>query len=108
MNGANAGAIFYYSRQYDLAIETYRKTLDLDKDYWLARMGLGITYGAKGDLPDALQLRRDVCDDMAPYLSFLDRSAGGQAEMAAAVQRDRHVENAVGLVHGAAGLPAHG
>jgi serine/threonine protein kinase/tetratricopeptide (TPR) repeat protein len=56
---ANAGAIFYYARQYDLAIDTLRKTLDLDPDTWPAHMFLVVSYEAKGDLSRAIaELRR--------------------------------------------------
>jgi serine/threonine protein kinase len=48
------GQNFYYARQYDQAIEQLRKTLDMDPDYWLARMLLGLSYEAKGDLARAL------------------------------------------------------
>jgi eukaryotic-like serine/threonine-protein kinase len=48
------GQNFYCARQYDLAIDTLRKTLDMDPNYWLARMFLGLSYEAKGDLPGAL------------------------------------------------------
>jgi serine/threonine-protein kinase len=56
---ANVGAIFYYTRQNDLAIDTLRKPLETDPDYWLARMFLGLSYEAKGDLPRAIaELRK--------------------------------------------------
>jgi len=55
----NAGAIFYYGRQYDLAIDNLRKTLDLDPDAWPTHMFLGVSYEAKGDLSRAVaELRR--------------------------------------------------
>ena len=37
------GQNFYCARQYDLAIDTLRKTLDMDPNYWLARMFLGLS-----------------------------------------------------------------
>ena len=52
--GANVGGIYYYLRQYDLTIETQSKTLEIDPDFWLARMFLGLAYEAKGDLPRAV------------------------------------------------------
>jgi len=58
-----AGQNFYYGRHYDLAIEQLRKTLDLDPNYWLARMLLGLAYEAKGDLSRAVaecEKARDV------------------------------------------------
>ena len=48
------GQNLYCARQYGLAIDTLRKTLDMDPNYWLARMLLGLSYEATGDLPRAL------------------------------------------------------
>jgi serine/threonine protein kinase/tetratricopeptide (TPR) repeat protein len=48
-----AGQNLYYARQYDQAIEQLRKTLDMDPDFWLARMLLGLAYEAKGDFARA-------------------------------------------------------
>jgi len=50
-----AGQNLYYGRQYDQAIEQLRKTLDMEPDYWIARVLLGLSYEAKGDLPRALE-----------------------------------------------------
>jgi len=47
---ALAGQNLYYARQYDQAIDQLGKTLDMDPDFWLARMLLGLSYEAKGDL----------------------------------------------------------
>jgi Flp pilus assembly protein TadD len=52
--GANVGGIYYYLRQYDPTIETQGKTLEIDPDFWLARMFLGLAYEAKGDFPRAV------------------------------------------------------
>jgi serine/threonine protein kinase/lipoprotein NlpI len=45
---------FYLAHQYDEAIERLHKTLEMDPNYWLARMYLGLAYEAKGDLPRAV------------------------------------------------------
>jgi TolB-like protein len=45
---------FYFARRYDEAMDLFRKTLEMDPTYWLARMFLGLSYEAKGDLPGAL------------------------------------------------------
>ena len=52
--GANDGGNFYYGRQYDPAIDELRKTLEMDPNYWIARMFLGLSYEASGDLPRAI------------------------------------------------------
>jgi serine/threonine protein kinase/Tfp pilus assembly protein PilF len=51
---AMAGQNFYFARQYDLAIDTFRKTLDMEPNYWIARTLLGSSYEAKGDFPRAV------------------------------------------------------
>ena len=51
---AMAGQNFYFAHQYDLAIDTFRKTLDMEPNYWIARTLLGSSYEAKGDFPRAL------------------------------------------------------
>jgi serine/threonine protein kinase/Tfp pilus assembly protein PilF len=52
--GANVGGNFYFAHQYGTAIEQLRKTLEMDPNYWLARMFLGSSYEASGDLPRAI------------------------------------------------------
>jgi serine/threonine protein kinase/Tfp pilus assembly protein PilF len=51
---AMAGQNFYFAHQYDLAIDTLRKTLDMEPNYWIARTLLGFSYEAKGDFPHAV------------------------------------------------------
>jgi eukaryotic-like serine/threonine-protein kinase len=51
---AMAGQNFYFAHQYDLAIDTFRKTLDMEPNYWIARTLLGASYEAKGDFPRAV------------------------------------------------------
>jgi eukaryotic-like serine/threonine-protein kinase len=51
---AMAGQNFFFAHQYDLAIDTFRKTLDMEPNYWIARTLLGSSYEAKGDLPRAV------------------------------------------------------
>jgi len=42
------GRYYYWIHQYDQAITQLRKTLDLDRDYWLAHSFLGRAYEKKG------------------------------------------------------------
>jgi serine/threonine protein kinase/tetratricopeptide (TPR) repeat protein len=51
---AMAGQNFYFAHQYDLAIDTFRKTLDMEPNYWIARTLLGASYETKGDFPRAV------------------------------------------------------
>lgn len=52
--GSDAARIFYYSRQYDRAIEQCAKTLELDQNFWPAIVWLGLTYQQKGMQVEAL------------------------------------------------------
>ena len=48
IDNANVGDELYGTRQYDKAIDQYRKTLELDANFSLARWGLGGAYDRKG------------------------------------------------------------
>jgi tetratricopeptide (TPR) repeat protein len=50
----NVAWVFYFARRYDEAIEQYRKTLDMDPNYAVARQRLGDTYVEKGMLQEAV------------------------------------------------------
>jgi TolB-like protein/Tfp pilus assembly protein PilF len=45
---------FYFAHRYDEAIDLFRKILEMDANYWFARMFLGMSYEAQGDLPRAI------------------------------------------------------
>jgi eukaryotic-like serine/threonine-protein kinase len=51
---AMAGQNFFFAHQYDLAIDTLHKTLDMEPNYWVAHTLLGFSYEAKGDFPHAV------------------------------------------------------
>jgi serine/threonine protein kinase/lipoprotein NlpI len=51
---ATHGGNFYFGHQYDPAIDQLRKTLEMDPNSWFARMFLGLSYEASGDLPRAI------------------------------------------------------
>jgi TolB-like protein/Tfp pilus assembly protein PilF len=45
---------YYFARQYDQAIAQLQKTLDMDENFWVARLWLGWTYANIGRLSEAL------------------------------------------------------
>jgi eukaryotic-like serine/threonine-protein kinase len=51
---AVAAQNLYFAHRYDEAIDLSRKTLDMDPTYWIARLFLGLSYEARGDLSRAL------------------------------------------------------
>ncbi len=58
INAVLAG-MFYFDRQYDLAIEQCRKTLEMERDFWPALFFLGLTYEQMEALPIALAALQD-------------------------------------------------
>ena len=50
------GDIYFHAGRFDLAIEQYRKTLELDPKYGTAHYGLGWTYWEKGEHKEALEI----------------------------------------------------
>jgi len=48
------GALHYYARQYDQAIDQLQKTIEMDKNFLLARLYLASSYEQKGQLPEAI------------------------------------------------------
>ncbi|HSE38713.1 MAG TPA: tetratricopeptide repeat protein, partial [Blastocatellia bacterium] len=45
---------FYFDRRFDLAIEQFRKAIDLDPNFWLAHIFLGLAYEKQGRYVEAL------------------------------------------------------
>jgi tetratricopeptide (TPR) repeat protein len=57
----NVAWIYYFARQYEQAIDQFRKTLDMDQNYAVAHMRLGETYIQKKMYGEALsELKRAV------------------------------------------------
>ncbi len=48
------GEVLYFARQYDQAVEQFRKTLAMDPNFWPADMGLGLSYLRKGKYAEAV------------------------------------------------------
>jgi len=51
---ANTGLYSYYEHNYDDAIDKYKKTLETDPDFWVARDYLGLAYVQKRMYADAI------------------------------------------------------
>jgi TolB-like protein/KaiC/GvpD/RAD55 family RecA-like ATPase/cytochrome c-type biogenesis protein CcmH/NrfG len=51
---AGVGHVLYLSRQYDKAIDQYRKTVDLDPSFMLTHIWFGRPYLEKGMFPEAI------------------------------------------------------
>ena len=51
---ATVGYILYNARQYDQALSSLKKTLDLDRNYPYTHLFLGFVYGAQGKHTEAI------------------------------------------------------
>ena len=74
--GADAGMIFYLTRQYDHAVEQCRATLDMDPNYFRARMSLGCAFEQKRQYREAIaeyETARTL-DDSPYVLEWLARA----------------------------------
>jgi Tfp pilus assembly protein PilF len=49
------GGDLYYAHRYDEAVKQFRKTVDMEPNYWMSRVWLGMTYEQLGDLKGALR-----------------------------------------------------
>jgi tetratricopeptide (TPR) repeat protein len=52
---ADMGQMYYFAREYDLAIEEFRKALDLDPGFVIANGGLSNAYSQKGMYKEAVE-----------------------------------------------------
>ena len=86
---ADHGAIFYYSRQYDRAIEQFLRVRDMDPDFSRAAMIVDV-YVEKGMLKDALALIQGPPVDAPWYwsrIAYVYGRAGRQAQARHALER---------------------
>src|SRR5579864_5306472 len=72
---------FYFARQYDRAIETARKTLELDSDYMPAHWCAGMSYDGLANFAEALrELHKSVSlagnTESQAWLAYVYASAG--------------------------------
>jgi eukaryotic-like serine/threonine-protein kinase len=66
----NSGTVLYWARQFDLAIEQYRKTIRIAPDFWTAHWMLGLAYEQKNRYEDAVaEFRRAI--ELFPGSSLL-------------------------------------
>lgn len=51
---SDLGLPYFFARQYDLAEEQWKKTVELDPDFWLAHYALALVYEQKGMYAEAI------------------------------------------------------
>ncbi len=76
---------YYFARRYDEAVAQLRKTLEMDENFWVARLWLGWTYANTGRHAEALaelQAARRLDDNLeiVAALGFAHARAGRQDE----------------------------
>jgi serine/threonine-protein kinase len=55
ITNTEVGRVYYLCRQYDKAIDAFRRTIDLDPHFARAHSRLGMTYAAQHDFPAAIR-----------------------------------------------------
>ena len=63
---SDLGAIYIFARQYDKAIEQFRKVLEMDQSFYYAKWRLGIAYEMRGSFREAIdeyEKARQLNDD---------------------------------------------
>lgn len=85
------GAILYFSRQYDRAIEQFRSVLEIDPDFPRAHM-LAWAYAQKGLFADALaDAEKSLGSDDRPWswamVAYISGRAGDRSKANAALER---------------------
>jgi DNA-binding winged helix-turn-helix (wHTH) protein/TolB-like protein/Tfp pilus assembly protein PilF len=59
------GIVYYYSRQYDSAIEQFQRTLEIEPNFHRAKLWFGRTLTIKGNYQDALSLYKTLPTEIA-------------------------------------------
>ncbi|MCP5119408.1 MAG: tetratricopeptide repeat protein [bacterium] len=82
------GRIYMYRREYGLAVEQFRQTLELDPNFGDALFGLAIVYGPPGKYEEAL-----AGDPWYPRLAWVRALEGKTAEAREALNKLREISS---------------
>ncbi len=78
----DAGLIYYYAGEYDLALEECKKALDLSPDFYPASAALGDIYLQMGRRDESLTVLRDVDHrERETFIDAADRLAAALADL---------------------------
>ncbi len=82
---ADLAAAYVYAGEFDRAIDRARSTIEIDPNYWLSHVILGIAYERKGQFTDAVtELEKAHSLENGPwvagYLGYVYAAAGKKAE----------------------------
>ncbi len=92
---SNAGLYSYFEHRYDEAIAQYKKTLEIDPNFWVARHYLGLAYAKKGSHDLAITALRELL-----------ASPGGGALKPEVIEKDPEVAASLGFAYAKAGRRA--
>jgi len=89
------GWCYYYSRQYDKAIEQFRAVVEMDPHFALAHRTMGMAYQQKGMYPEAIEHFKSAVDlshGGASAVSALAAAYGSAGRVAEAKQERAKLE----------------
>jgi len=102
---SNAGLYSYFEHRYDDAITQYKRTLEIDPDFWVAHHYMGLAYAKKGAHEEAIRQLRGLLEspeegplkdgvvekdpEVAASLGFVYATAGRRGEAEAILERLR-------------------
>jgi DNA-binding winged helix-turn-helix (wHTH) protein/TolB-like protein len=83
--GWDLGLALFLGRRYDQAIEQFKRTIDLNPDFWLPHSFLAFCYGEKGEFDKAFAeyskaLALDDNEDTLSHMAYIDVKAGRRTE----------------------------
>ena len=83
--GWDLGLALFFGRRYDEAVEQFKKTVDLNPNFWLSHSFLAWSYGEKGEFDQAFAeyqkaLALDDNDDTRSHLASIYVKAGKRNE----------------------------
>ena len=88
------GDIFIYARQYDNAIEQLQKTVEMDRNWYSSRLGLGFAYESKGSYAEAIaEYQKATQLDEDPFaLAYLAHAYGASGDRERALRALDHLK----------------
>ena len=93
------GQIYYFGKQYDLAIKQFEKSIELDPKFVRANVYLALSLGAIGKDEQAVQLMESVSRDYPTYtnvktaLGYLYSKSGRPGDAKKMLSRLEKIEN---------------
>jgi TolB-like protein/tetratricopeptide (TPR) repeat protein len=92
LNNSREAALLYLARHYDEAIERLQRTLELDRNFWIARMYLGKIYLEQGKHAEALSALNEAVEsshgnpEVIALVGYFRGRTGDQAQARATLE----------------------